>query len=128
MASVALLLAAPSGAKAQDGAFDVFIPIVKYVKAGDAESLSAWFADNLEVSIFSSENDVSRKQARQIFKDFFLTYTPRSFEITHTAGRSNMKYAVGKLSAGGQTMDMTIFVSYKNGGYRIQQIKIEKND
>ena len=35
---------------------DVFSPIAKYLEKGDVESLSAWFADNLEVSIFSRRN------------------------------------------------------------------------
>ncbi len=111
-----------------DGEYDVFIPIAKYIGRGDAEKLSAWFADNLEVSVFSSANDVSHNQARQIMKSFFDSYTPRSFEITHTAGRGNMKYALGTLNAGGQTFGVTIFVSRKDKGYYIQQLKIEKTE
>ena len=82
-------------ATAQDKSYDVFNPIAKYIRMGDAEKLSAWFADNLEVSIFSNTNDSSRNQAKQIIKSFFDSYTPRSFNINHTAGRSNMKYALG---------------------------------
>ena len=48
----------------------------------------------------------------------------QSQEITHTAGRSNMKYAVGRLNAGGETFEVTIFVSYKQVTYKIQQLKI----
>ena len=86
---------------AQDNGYDVFNPIAKYLAKGDADKLSAWFSDNLEVTIFSNSNDSSRNQARQIMKTFFRSYTPRSFEITHKAGRSNMKYALGTLNAGG---------------------------
>ena len=111
-------------AKAQDQSYDIFNPIAKYIRQGDAEKLSAWFADNLEVSIFSNSNDASRNQARQIVKSFFDTYTPRSFDVTHTAGRSNMKYALGKLNAGGDEFEVTIFVSYKGNSYQIQQFKI----
>lgn len=121
------VFAAASGAP-NDGEYDVFVPIAKYIGRGDAEKLSAWFADNLEVSVFSSANDVSHNQARQIMKSFFDSYTPRSFEITHTAGRGNMKYALGTLNAGGQTFGVTIFVSRKDNGYYIQQLKIEKTE
>ncbi len=115
-------------ALAQDKSYDVFNPIAKYIKQGDAEKLSAWFADNLEVSIFSSTNDSSRNQARQIMKSFFDSYTPRSFDINHTAGRGNMKYALGSLNAGGEVFEVTIFVSYKGNSYKIQQLKIEKSE
>ena len=82
-----------------DSGDDVFIPVSKYIASGNSEALSAWFADNLEISVLSKESDASRAQARQIVKSFFDTYTPRSFDITHTAGRANMKYALGTLKA-----------------------------
>ena len=114
--------------KAQDSSYDVFNPISKYISAGDADKLSAWFSDNLEVTIFATSNDASRNQARQIMKSFFKSYTPRSFEITHKAGRPNMKYALGTLNAGGEMFLVTIFVHYKDSGYKVQQIKIERLD
>lgn len=113
-------------ASAQDTGYDVFNPIAKYLAMGDAEKLSAWFSDNLEVTIFSDSNDSSRNQARQIVKSFFRSYTPRSFEITHKAGRSNMKYALGTLNAGGELFLVTIFVGYDDTAYRIQHLKIER--
>lgn len=113
-------------AVAQESGYDVFNPIAKYLAMGDADKLSAWFSDNLEVTIFSDSNDSSRNQACQIMKSFFRSYTPRSFEITHKAGRSNMKYALGTLNAGGEMFVVTIFVGYNEKSYRIQHLKIER--
>ena len=121
-----MLFAAEPLTAAQDDAYDVFVPIAKYMGQGNADKLSAWFADNLEITVISTSNDSSRNQARQILKSFFDSYTPRSFEITHRAGRSNMKYALGTLNAGGEMFMVTIFVSYNKAGYRIQQLKIER--
>lgn len=114
------------GSDAQEQGYDVFNPIAKYMAMGDADKLSAWFSDNLEVTIFSTSNDSSRNQARQIMRSFFRSYTPRSFEITHKAGRPNMKYALGTLAAGGELFVVTIFVNYKDQDYRIQHLKIER--
>ena len=125
---VTLALFAYPYSSAQDTSYDVFNPIAKYIALGDAEKLSAWFSDNLEVSIFSKSNDSSSSQAKQIMKTFFKSYTPRSFEINHKAGRSNMKYALGTLNAGGELFTVTIFVSYKDSDYRIQHLKIERLD
>ena len=47
-AAVALLFCAK--ASAQDKGYDVFNPIAKYISQGEAEKLSAWFSDNLEVT------------------------------------------------------------------------------
>ena len=110
----------------QDSGDNVFVPIGKYIAAGNAEALSAWFADNLEIAVLAKESDASRAQARQIVKTFFDTYTPRSFDINHTAGRANMKYALGTLKAGGEVFNVTIFLSCKDNSYKIKQLKIER--
>lgn len=125
-ASIAVLFCA--GLSAQDRSYDVFNPIAKYLASGDAEKLSAWFSDNLEVTIFSNSNESSRNQAKQIMKSFFKSYTPRSFDINHRAGRANMKYALGTLNAGGEMFTVTIFVNYHDSEYRIQHLKIERMD
>ena len=123
------LLLAVLPARAQQGGFDVFVPITKYITQGNAEALSVWFADNLEISIISKSENPSRNQAKQILKAFFDTFAPRSFEINHTAGRANMKYALGNLNAGGENFLVTIFVCSKGGdAFRIQQLKIERRD
>ena len=112
-------------ASAQTESFDVFSPISKYIVKGDADSLSAWFDTNLELTIAGQEGSTSKNQAKQILKVFFSSYTPRGFEITHTAERANMKYALGNLSAGGENFSVTIFVSSKGNEYKIQELKIE---
>ncbi len=112
---------------AQPAEFDVFIPISKYMAQGNADKLSAWFDDNLEISVVSSSgSSASRAQARQIVKTFFESYTPRSFDISHTAAKDNMKYALGTLKAGGESFSVTIFVSNKGRFFKIQQLKIEQ--
>ena len=114
------------GLRAQNDGNDMFVPIAKYLAQGNAESLSAWFADNLEISVVSSLTNSSKSQAKQIVKSFFENYTPRAFDISHIAGRPNMKYALGTLNAGGETFNVTIFVSVKEGDCKIQQLKIDR--
>ena len=71
LAIILFSLVSASVASAQNsGEYDVFIPIAKYIRLGDAEKLSAWFAGNLEIAVFSDVNDVSRNQAKQIMKNF----------------------------------------------------------
>ena len=123
--SVGMILAFAGISRAQNGEYDVFVPISKYISQGDGESLSAWFADNLDVNIGSGSSNCSKSQARQIVKGFFETNQPRSFTISHTAGKNNMKYAIGTLKTGGETFLVTIFVNMEGTGYKIQHLKIE---
>lgn len=120
-----LLVAMPM--KAQDGEYAVFAPISKYIAAGDASSLSRWFADHLDVTIISSSRSCSQSQARQILKSFFESYTPRSFEITHKAAESNRKYVVGNLNAGGEIFLVTIYATAgSDETYKIQQLVVSR--
>lgn len=113
-------------ASAQTQGNDAFAPIAKYMSQGDSESLSAWFADNLEITVSGSTSDSSKNQAKQILKTFFSKSAPTAFNIEHTASRGNMKYALGTMNCGAENYMVTIFVSYQNKGYKIQQLKIEK--
>lgn len=123
---ISLALMACLSAHGQSGDYDVFVPISKYISRGNAEALSAWFGENLDISVLGNGGNSSRNQARQILRSFFESYTPRSFQITYTAGRASMKYALGTLNAGGETFLVTIFVSSKGDSYSIQQLKIER--
>ena len=110
-----------------DGDFAVFNSITKYLAAGDATSLSSWFADTLDVTVISSSRSCSRNQARQILRTFFNSYTPRSFEVTHRAGEGNKKYLIGLLNAGGELFQVTIYATSSDGEtYKIQQLGISR--
>ncbi len=115
----------PASMGGSDG-FDVFVPIARYLGNGDAEKLSAWFSNNIEITILGESNTCSRPQARQILKSFYTSYTPRSFELTHKASQGNVKYAIGNLKAGGETFIVTVFLCMKDDCYDIHQLKIER--
>lgn len=121
---IALFAVSFTQVKAQDQ--DVFVPIGKYIQLGNSESLSVWFASNLELDVLGSVNDCSKTQATQIMKDFFATYKPSAFSIIHKSGKAPMKYAIGKLNAGGETFRVTLFVKTQTDGNQIQQIRIER--
>ena len=105
---------------------DVFVPLGKYIGKGDSKSLSAWFADNMELDILGDVNECSKSQAVKIIENFFTRYTPKSFDIIHKSGKAPMKYAVGELSAGGEKFVVTLFVKIGPDNNLVQQIRIEK--
>lgn len=111
---------------AQKEGNDVFVPIAKYIKNGDADALSAWMDNTVDITIASQGGPSSRTQAREIMKSFFQSYTPQNFTISHTAGRSNMKYILADLTAGGESFRVSLFLSSKDGTFKIQQLKIDR--
>lgn len=112
--------------KGQEVKRDILPPVSRCLSAGDVDSLSNWFDDALEISIFSKYNDSSCNQARQILQSFFSLYTPRNFEVAHIVDNSNIQYVLGSLTAGGEQFVVTLFISKKSPRYLIQQLKIDK--
>jgi len=111
---------------AQNPRGDVLDPIGKYIAKGDAESLSAWFDDELDISILAGGGVSSRLQARQIMKSFFKKFPPESFRVDYTAERANLKYVLATLNAGGESFHLILFLNSKSGTYLIQQLKIDR--
>ncbi len=106
---------------------DVFVPIAKYMQAGQYENLSAWFADNLELSVMDQTSNCSRNQAKLIMKQFFADYSPKSFTVVHKGGNTPMRFAVGNLVAGADKFRVIIYVRIAdNGKSSIQQLRIDK--
>ncbi len=105
---------------------DVFVPISKYIQQGDAEKLSAWFAPNLQIDILGTFNVSSKNQVKQVMKDFFEKYTPKSFVVVHRSGKDSLKFAIGTLNAGGTKFRVTLFVKIMEDGNFLQSIRIEK--
>ncbi|MCQ2152030.1 MAG: DUF4783 domain-containing protein [Bacteroidales bacterium] len=123
----AVILFSSSLIYAQNKDQDVFTPIGKYINAGDYEKLSAWFADNIELDILGAINNCTRNQAKLIMKNFFNNHTPKKFSIIHKSGKSPMKYAVGKLDAGGENFRIILYVKSTETDNYIEQIKVERD-
>lgn len=125
--AAAVILFSSSLIYAQNKDQDVFTPIGKYINAGDYEKLSAWFADNIELDILGAINNCTRNQAKLIMKNFFNNHTPKKFSIIHKSGKSPMKYAVGKLDAGGENFRIILYVKSTETDNYIEQIKVERD-
>lgn len=105
---------------------DVFVPIAKYIRNGDAARLSAWFADNIEIVISGERSECSKAQARQIMKAFFEQYSPKSFSIVHKSGNIPIKYAVGTLNAGAKTFNVILLIRVHRSTAELIRIRIEQ--
>lgn len=121
-----LLLGAWTPSAAQANADAVFVPISKYIYEGDAEKLSAWFYDTIELSVADEDAVMSRRQASRMMVSFFDRHRPESFQIYHSASKSNVKCVVGKMTAGGENFNVSIFASNRGEGYKIQKLQIQK--
>lgn len=105
----------------------LFTSIGDDLKSGDAAVFSKWFAEDMEVDVLGNAGVCSRSQARQLMKNFYERYTPKSFSIVHTSGSLPMRYCIGNMIAGGERFRVTLFVKSQRETHHLQQIRIEKD-
>lgn len=118
----------PTFLNAQDAESKVvFTSIGNDLKSGDATTFSQWFADDIEIDVLGTAGVCSRSQARQLMKNFYSRYTPKSFTIVHLSGSLPMRYCIGTLADGGERFRVTLFVKSQRDVHTLQQIRIEKD-
>ncbi len=118
----------PSTAYSQDDESKIlFTSIGDDLKSGDVATFARWFAEDMEVDVLGNAGVCSRSQARQLMKNFYERYTPKSFSIVHMSGSLPMRYCIGNLIAGGERFRVTLFVKSQRETHKLQQIRIEKD-
>lgn len=106
---------------------DVFVPIAKYIKAGDAAKLSLWIDNSLDLQCLGISSQCSKVQATHILRNFFRDYPPKDFVIIHKSGQAPAKYAIGTLNCGDSKFRVTLYAKTEEGKTTIQQMLIERD-
>jgi hypothetical protein len=105
-----------------------FNNIVKAIKDGQANDLSAYFASSVECDILGQNEVCSKSQATQVMKDFFAQHKAKSFSVLHHSGKNQAKYIIGSyVTIAGKTYRITCIVKQTSESYLIQQIRIEND-
>lgn len=91
-------------------------------KTGNAPVVSAYFSQNVDVSMLDKENLYSKSQAEQVLKTFFIEHKPSNFIINHEGESSNAKYYIGTLT----TLKGTYRITINTKSNLISRLTIEK--
>ena len=102
--------------------------IVLSFKAGNAEELSKFFHNNVELIILEKEDVYSRSQAEQIIRKFFLDHKPTGFKVIFEGGKENSRYAIGSLLTRETEYRVSILIKRQEGEPLIHQLRIEEED
>lgn len=117
----------PLAVAAQDNKENAgFDEIVKAIRNGQVNDLSAYLANSVECDILGQSEVYSKAQTVQVIKDFFTQNKPKSFSVLHQSGKNQVKYLIGSyLTITGKTFRITCFIKQTEDSYLIQQIRIE---
>ncbi len=94
----------------------------------DAEKLSTFFNDRVEITLQGQSKEYAKNQAKYVMKDFLNTYPPAAFSFTHEGQTENTIYALATYRSPEGTFEVDLYLKLDQDGYVIDQIKFEKEN
>ncbi|MCK5137372.1 MAG: DUF4783 domain-containing protein [Bacteroidales bacterium] len=100
--------------------------LVEAFKNGNATRVSAYFHQNLEMTILEKNYVTSKNQAVRIMDNFFKKHSPTDFKISFEGTKEKSKYAIGSLKTADATFRVNILFLNKQNERLIYYLSIEK--
>ena len=98
------------------------------LNTGDVETLSKYFADNVEISIQDKEQVYPKAKATDIMRSFFDANKPKAFAVVHkgTSRENSDQYCIGTLSASTGSYRVYLYLKVNGSNISIQEIRMDK--
>ena len=100
--------------------------IGRAIGSGNVGGISRYFDNAISLTVSGSQSTYSRSQAEMVLRDFFNKNGTKGLSIGHTGDNSNGSYAIGTLSTASGNFRVYFALRQKEGGYVIQEIRIER--
>lgn len=100
--------------------------VVVSFRTGNANTLSNYFNQNIEMVVLEHDDVYSKAQAQQILSNFFSQNKAQEFSIIHTGGKEGARYAIGNLTTNSGTFRVSVFMKSAGNKAYIHQLRIEK--
>ena len=119
--SVALLFLVTAFKPVSGGLDDV----IGALRSGNAQELSKFIDDNIEISLPDKSDSYGRSQAVMVLKDFFATNGVKGFEVQFKGENAGNQYCVGKLLTSSGAFRTTVFMKSKDGKQIVKEIRFQ---
>ncbi len=101
--------------------------VINALKGGNAEELSRYIDDNIEISLPDKSDNYSRTQAVMVLKDFFNNNGVTGFEVQFKGENGGGQYCIGNLKTKSGVYRTTVFMKSKEGKQVIKEIRFKSN-
>jgi len=112
-----------SGFKPVTGLEDV----INALKGGNAQELSKYIDDNIEISLPDKADNYSRTQAVMVLKDFFNNNGVTGFDVQFKGENGGGQYCIGSLKTKSGVYRTTVFMKSKEGKQVIKELRFKSN-
>lgn len=99
--------------------------VIDALRAGNAQELSKYVDDNIEISLPDKSDSYSRAQALMVLRDFFNNNGVKNFEVQFKGENGGNQFCVGKLHTKTGSYRTTVFMKTKNGRQLVKEIRFQ---
>lgn len=96
--------------------------VINALKTGNAQELSRYVDDNLEISLPDKSDNYSRSQAIMVLQDFFNNNGVTGFDVQFKGENGGGQYCIGSLKTRSGNYRTTVFMKTKDGKQLVKQI------
>lgn len=102
--------------------------ISKAISEGDATTLGAYFDNNIDLTILSSQDILPRTKAIDQIAQFFAKNKPKSFNAVHQGSSkgNGSHYTIGDMPTASGTFRVYLYYRASGDKVIIQEMRIEK--
>jgi hypothetical protein len=97
--------------------------VVGTLRSGDADGLSKYFDDNVELTLPVKSDSYSKAQAQVILKDFFGNNGVKGFELKFKGDSPGGHYCIGTLQTRSGNFRVHVFVKAKGSKEVVKEIR-----
>src|SRR6476660_7215943 len=99
--------------------------VINALRTGNAQELSRYVDDNIEISLPDKSDSYSRAQAVMVLKDFFANNGVTGFEMQFKGENGGSQFCVGKLLTRSGSFRTTVFMKTKDGRQLVKEIRFQ---
>ena len=97
--------------------------VIGALRSGDADGLSKYFDENVELTLPVKSDSYSKAQAQVIIKDFFGNNGVKGFELKHKGDSPGGHYCIGTLQTRSGNFRAHVFMKAKSGKEVVKEIR-----
>ncbi len=99
--------------------------VIGALRSGNADELSKYFDDNVELTLPDKSDNYSKAQAVLILKDFFNNNSVKDFDVKHKGDNGTGHFCIGTLQTKSGNFRTTVFMKMKGNKQVVKQIRFQ---
>jgi len=100
--------------------------VVSAMRSGDANQLSRYFDDRIDISLPGKNDNYSKSQGELILKDFFTNNNVKDFQIKHKGENNGSQFCFGVLQTKSGNYRTKLYMKQKGDKQVLQEIGFQR--